>query len=123
MPTLQDLHTAARNWGDRVAPLLRASSRSAGFDTGALSQSIQARTLKPNRFGDIDAGFGLTRHGVFVEKGAGRGYGGKKKNRQMGKGKRKAKPWFNPVIRKEIIKLEEKVGEVYILDVRRALIR
>lgn len=123
-PTIQELHRRARNWGDRTAPLIQSSSRSAAFDTGELARSIQARTLRPNRFGDIDAGFSLVRHGVFIEKGAGRGYGGRKKgNGKMGTGKRPKRPFFNPIIKREILKLEKSVGDVYILDIRRAIIR
>jgi hypothetical protein len=45
-------------------------------------------------------GYKMPRHGVFVEKGVGRGH-------PIGNNglKRKPKPWFNPVIEREVVTL------------------
>lgn len=67
---------------------------------------------------------------VFVHKGAGRGYGGSKtglftradggKGRtnklsmgRMGTGRRKAKPWFNPVIEKQFPELAALIADYH----------
>lgn len=69
------------------------------------------------------------RYLVFIEKGAGRGYGGEKGGTwlnsqservrtnpqslgKMGMGLRPAKPWFNPVIQSEFPKLVEDITQV-----------
>ena len=71
------------------------------------------------------------RTGIYSEKGAGRGYGGKKgskwKNakgeikstnpRSLGKagtGNRKAKPWFNPVVEQFADQLAEKLADEFV---------
>jgi hypothetical protein len=80
---------------------------------------------------------------VFVHKGAGRGYGGGKSGKftnkqggksitntasfgKMGTGKRRAKPWFNPVIEQAFPELENIVtdyrGEKLTLNIQRILI-
>ena len=80
---------------------------------------------------------------VFVHKGAGRGYGGSKTGLfskadgskgktsssamgKMGTGKRKPKPWFNPVVEERFPQLAELVqsyhGEKIVLNIQRVLI-
>jgi hypothetical protein len=51
--------------------------------------------------------FRMPRHMVFVSKGVGRGT----KISQVGSTNRKAKPWFNPVIEKELSKLTDTVAD------------
>lgn len=67
---------------------------------------------------------------VFVHKGAGRGYGGNKSKKftnakggkndtnplsmgKMGAGKRKAKPWFNPVIESQFPVLADLIADYH----------
>lgn len=49
-------------------------------------------------------GVSFERHGVFVEKGVGRGRG-------INSGKTKPKEWFNPVIRDKVPQLASELGE------------
>lgn len=49
-------------------------------------------------------GISFERHGVFVEKGVGRGRG-------INSGKTKPKEWFNPVIRDRVPQLAQELGE------------
>lgn len=83
------------------------------------------------------------RWGVYKEKGAGRGAGGAKGSRwqsrggekttnpnsfgKMNTGNRKAKPWFNPVIKVEHPKLAQDIANITasasIRDVKKWLIR
>lgn len=73
----------------------------------------------------------FSRHGVFMEKGAGRGYGGSKGSvwydakgqrrttnpqsfGKMGSGARIRKPWFNPMVENVLPLLEAQVAQLKI---------
>ena len=88
-------------------------------------------------------GFSFPYYMVFVHKGAGRGYGGRKSGLftkadgskgvtsrsamgRMGTGKRQPKPWFNPVIEEQFPVLAELIqayrGQKVVLNLQRILI-
>ena len=90
-------------WGRRNRSLLKSSQKSAGINkyTGALGRYVQDKYR--SRFNKIDmVGFRMPRHGVFVEKGVGRGHPISSVGAKLG---RKAKPWFNPVLDAQVPKL------------------
>lgn len=77
--------------------------------TGAGIESPRQFRLRVNyrtarQTGEIDKiGFRLMRHGIFVEKGVGRG-------RAIGSGREKPKPWFNPTVSAHIETLADTVA-------------
>jgi hypothetical protein len=138
MPNIDDIHAAARNWSDETAQHLRSSITANGLvDSGALRDSLVGRSaIESRRAETVSAGVRLLRHGVFLAKGARKGQGGKKGSTWRTKSGelRRTNPaslgkatggvnWFNPVIRREVLKLEQAVAEVYILDIKKALIK
>lgn len=90
-------------------------------DSGAGLKSLKTSTRK--NFGEISSvSFKFDRYLVFVNKGAGKGYGGSKGSSwydklgnkhttnsnslsKMGTGNRRAKDWINPVIDEQVPKL------------------
>jgi hypothetical protein len=88
-------------WGKRSHGRLKTQIKSAGIKkyTGSLSRYMRDRYFR--RAGILNAvGFKMPRHGVFVEKGVGRGYPAG--HSKLG---RKPKPWFNPVMEMEVPRL------------------
>jgi hypothetical protein len=53
--------------------------------------------------------FRFPRYGVYVEKGVGRGWPISRAQSSGGLGKRKAKPWFNPVLDKAVPDLADRL--------------
>lgn len=93
--------------GKSIKEKLKASLSDLGIgQTGELFKTINT-TYKKNH-GEIYAvGISITRAGVFVEKGVGRGVpidSAKSNSNIIGRVK---KPWFNPVIEKELPKLAD----------------
>jgi hypothetical protein len=136
---LDDVRKSADNWAAGVEQKLKASLSIAGTDTGAGVQSIDHLTNIV--YGDsVGIWFGFLRYLVMVEKGAGRGHAGKKGSRwrskdgkskktnpasfgKMGKGSRKARPWFNPVLRREIEELANVAAEEFSIQSAKFLIK
>jgi len=99
------------------------------YDTGALEESIGSNTRK--FYGQIDSiSFPFLRYGVFIAKGAGRGYGGligsswynakgelKTTNPlslgKMNSGSRQGDDWYGVVIDEEIPKYKKVAIEYY----------
>lgn len=54
-------------------------------------------------------GFGLLRHGIFVEKGVGRGWPISRAG--SGAGGRVPKPWFNPVVEPAVQELADELAK------------
>ncbi len=83
-------------------------------DTGRLLRSIKGKTKKENGL-IFRVTKEILRHGVFIEKGVGRGYPieSVKGNARaiQGASGRTARPWFNPVLDKDFPRLADKVGE------------
>lgn len=106
-------------WCDQASSDIRIS---AGFISSTLSSSITPRIIS-NRLGEpTTITFSFLRHGIYLEKGAGRGYGGhigsswngKHTNPnsigKMGTGKKPPKQWYNPTIQKDIDSLGDIVA-------------
>lgn len=103
-----------KGWGQNSLQVLRVSLAALNVrERGRLLAELKVRYSK--RYGQVRSiGYQFPRYGVFVEKGAGRGYGGKKGSQwrtngarrrtdpaslgKMGTGRRQAKPWFNPIM-------------------------
>ena len=97
--------------------------------TGVLVQSIRQSTGKSN--GEINkVGLKFARHGIYFEKGAGKGKGGNKGSRwrnptgqlvttksssfgKMNTGDRKAKPWIAPALESARDNIQEVVVDFY----------
>jgi hypothetical protein len=134
---IQQIHHNARNWADRTTPALQASVAGKGLvDTGALQRSIEARTYTNERIQEVRVGFRFLRYGVFVAKGARRGHGGTKgstwrtasgalrRTASTSRGKLMQKQdWYNPIVRRELVKLKEQVGNMMVVEAKRAFIR
>lgn len=138
--TIDEIHLQATLWAGETEAALKSSVSSAGaLDTGALQSSVNKRVIRMNN-GGIAISFGFRRYGVYVEKGAGKGKGGKKGSMwydksgdrrrtdpaslgKMNTGGRKAQKWFNPVLRREMEELADAVAEHIDLQVTKALIK
>lgn len=136
--SLDKIVQTARDWADSTADLMR---QEVSVDTGAGQNSLQNFAWKQRGSqANINISFKFLRYLVMVEKGAGRGHGGKKGSKwttksgekrqtnpdslgKLNKGARKAAPWFNPVVRKEIGALADAVAEVYVIEVKKILIK
>lgn len=97
-------------------------------DKGTLLSSVKNYTREQEGIANrISLSF--SRHGVFVEKGAGRGYGGSKGSTwydskgkrkttnpqsfgKMGSGNRRKRPWFNPTVEMILPLLDEQVDKL-----------
>jgi len=89
-----DIEQVARIWGPKTAGEMRMRIGSLGLvDKSALLNSVRSK-IKRQGGEAVGVAFDLVRHGIYVDKGAGRGYGGKKKNGKMGIGARPARPWL-----------------------------
>ena len=105
-----------KTWG-KSALVLHKAALARSKHSGSLRRGLRVRF--PKRFGAVrSVRFQFPRHGIYIEKGASRGYGGKKGSRWVGPngprrtnpsslgkadaGNRPAKPWYNPVIDRKI---------------------
>lgn len=80
---------------------VRVNGRTFQAKEAVLRESVRTKTHRLARSPHIDrVKIEFSYHGVFVERG-------------KGKGKRTAKPWFNPTIQPEITKLADEVGELW----------
>lgn len=135
---LDKIVQTARDWADSTSDLMR---QEVSVDTGAGRNSLENFAWKQRGSqANINVSFQFLRHLVMVEKGAGRGHGGKKGSKwttkggekkqtnpdslgKLNQGARKAAPWFNPVVRKEVGALADAVAEAYVIEVKKILIK
>lgn len=120
----------AQNWATSVIHEAQ-NTLTAHIDSGELFNSLKSR-VRERRDGSITVSFTLPRYGVFLEKGAGRGYGGAKGSswyrkgdtskriktnpKSLGKmdsGNRKAYPFLNPAIDLKLPDLERTISTSY----------
>lgn len=138
--TIEDVRLQSHAWASATELALKSSIVSAGaYDTGSLQDSVNER-VKEMSNGGIAISFGFNRYGVYVEKGAGKGKGGKKGSMwydksgarrrtnpnslgKMNTGDRRAQKWFNPTLRRETEKLADLVAEIIDLQTKKALIK
>lgn len=135
---LEDLIGTARDWADNTKGHLQ---QAVSVDSGEGRNSIEnfawhTRGTRAN----ISISFQFLRYLIMIEKGAGRGYAGKKGSNwydrkgeykktnpdsigKMGTGARKAAAWFNPVLKLEIVKLADAAAENYVIEVKKLLIK
>ena len=145
-------NAAVRAWGNKMASILRSETRSrfthgkkssftyktgmhAGTTEKKLSNSIRAHFRKETGGEQIDTiGFALERHGVFLQKGVGRGYvlDGTAVNRVAksdpdGAKYRFKENWFNGPVAEKLPELEEIIhkytGDALVLNVKRIFIQ
>jgi hypothetical protein len=113
MSTFDNVNTEIKKWAGSTKDKLVGEMNSLGIKHGKNSpsprpaqQSIKQSTRQ--RAGLINrVGFNIPRHMVYVHKGVGRGTPIEK----AGQTSRKAKPWYNPVIDKNIDALADVVAE------------
>jgi hypothetical protein len=119
----------AKQWGRGSNEALKAAFGGLGVRrTGLLLRELRVRTgMQYGRVNRIT--FGFPRYLVMVEKGAGKGYGGKKGSTwstkgtkrktnpkslgRMGSGPRQARPGFNPTMDKRVPILAKMLAEYY----------
>jgi len=66
---------------------------------GILLRSIRHKLRRNKGISDVAGiAFSMERHGIFLEKGAGRSYGGKKKNGRQGTNLRPRREWLYQTI-------------------------
>lgn len=139
---LETFNKEVRLWAKKVEKALKTSALEA-FDHRektdelfpSLAKSIKAKVYsdKKYRLEARSIGFGMARHGVYLQQGAGRGYGGFKGSKwtdrygtlqrtskeslgKMDTGSRSATDWFNSIIIKYIPDLQ-KIFADYSLDI------
>lgn len=131
-----------RAWGQSTLAVLKSSLAPVGSrGLGTLMRSLRVRFYQ--RYGEIfGLGFQFARHGVFLEKGARKGYGGQKGSRwwkdstmsvrkdgsiqkggwmktnpeslgKMNTGNSRAFQWFNPVVELRMEQLADLVAKHY----------
>jgi len=105
------MNDSARSWARDTRRQLRAAVIGVGaVDTGKLARSIRYGARQS--FGVIHSlSFKFPRHGIFVEKGVGRGWPISGKTAMNSVKARIAKPWFNPTIENNISKLADDLGK------------
>jgi hypothetical protein len=120
---LEAINAACADWTQDTVSILR---NSAPIASGTLKKSIKGR-IRKNKSGDLHSiVFTYARYGVWVEKGAGLGAGGKKGShwyneagdkvktnpKSLGKMgiKRKAREWFEPTIQSRLELLSDILG-------------
>jgi hypothetical protein len=128
---LQKFNDDVKAWAIHATARLKANARMRVVRNLLLSDSIRPNLYYDRQYGkEVNRiGFSFVREGVYIEKGASRGYGGYRGgsswyNRRgqlktteldslmkMGTGRRRANPWFNPVIAQELPYLADLVGE------------
>jgi len=100
-------------WSEKVKGELRSEIDSQGIRHEKRSDSPRAakdsltKTLRKNQGLVERVSYRIPRHMIYVHKGVGRGTPIEK----AGTTKRKAKPWFNPVIERNIEELGDIVAE------------
>lgn len=122
-------NAAVQGWGrDSLGHLQRAMAGLSVRQTGQLARELKVHFGK--RHGQVvNVAYTFPRYAVFVEKGAGRGYGGKKGSQwytggarrrtakeslgRMGSGNRPAKPFFNPTMDERVSALADLVVKYY----------
>jgi hypothetical protein len=128
---LRKFNDDVKAWAIHTTARLKANARMRVVRNLLLSDSIRPNLYYDKQYAkEVNRiGFSFVREGVYVEKGAGRGYGGysggsswyNRKGQlketsesslmKMGTGRRRANPWFNPVIAQELPYLADIVGE------------
>lgn len=128
---LSQFNDDVKAWAMHATSRLKMNARMTVMRNLLLSDSIQPNLYYDNKYGkEVNrVGFSFAREGIYIEKGAGRGYGGYKGgsswyNRKgekqstalsslmkMGTGNRYSKPWFNPIIARELESLADIVVE------------
>ena len=130
---MADFNASIAEWQRITIGSLRANPQRLGIGKGELYESLRPTTHK-NKYGEIDRiGFSFARQGIYIHKGAYRGFGGYKGSRwsyrkatkqgyiytgemrttnpsSIGKlyqSRMKARDWFNPVIERRIERLAE----------------
>lgn len=100
----------AREWADiTIDRWLKKTARLKIGNTGALVRSFTSSVIADAR-GDVQKiAFTFLYYGIFVDMGVGRGTN----LQQVGLTNRKKKPWYSPVVRREIYKLGELMIENY----------
>jgi protoheme ferro-lyase len=126
---LDSLLSVSKDWADDVVDIAKSNTSSSSV-TGALTDSIKRNVKLTNQQTSIRIAFSFARYGVWVEKGAGRGHGGKvgstwrdkhgtrkrtnpKSLGKMDTGARTAAPWLNPPIDDLLPQLEQTVTDTY----------
>jgi hypothetical protein len=126
---LEKFNADIKKWANDTSAELRASVRSKVKRDVVLSASIVPKFGYDRKYGrEVNrVGFSFLREGVYIHKGAGRGYGGtvgskwrtlkgelKRTNPgslgKMGTGNRRPVEWFNPVIERELTVLADIVS-------------
>ena len=130
---MAEFNAAIAEWQRITIGSLRASLQRLGIGRGELYESLRHTTHK-NKYGEIDrVGFSFARQGIYIHKGAYRGFGGWKGSRwsyrkstrrgyiytgemratnpssigRLYQSRMKARDWFNPVIERRIERLAE----------------
>lgn len=137
---LEQSRASAESWAERTEDKIRDNLVAVGaVDTGAGQDSLR-NNVKVLADRSIYIGFRLKRYLVMVEKGAGRGHGGKKGStwtspsgkkmrtnpnslNKMNTGNRKKRPFFNPIIKREIDDLADAVADHFAVEAAGALIK
>lgn len=99
---------------------------SASLQSSTLASSIKPKVVSNSLGEPTRVGFSFLRHGIYLEKGAGRGYGGyigsswgngkrtkSSSKGKMGTGARLPKKWYNPTIQKDIDSLGDIVARYF----------
>jgi len=147
---VETFNADVKKWGRKVAVQLRRvaseefphgktkireykSGLHAGTKEKKLARSIRARYRKERGGEQIDTiGFGLERHGVFLQKGVGRGYvsngsGVSRVAESEPKKYRFKKDWFNHTLDNNIKQLSEIIvhhaGDALVLNTKRMFIQ
>ena len=127
----------AKTWGHTTVVQLKQSA-GGNVDSGELLRSIKFGVNMSKRYGHtIRVTFTFKRHGIFLAKGASRGYGGRgsewitatgekvrtdpKSLGKMNTGNRKAVNWLEPVIKSQLELLAEDVGQIMDTQVQHIL--
>jgi hypothetical protein len=130
---IHEINDIIEEEGKRCVEALKAEASRVGIQghSGGLF-SVKCKFLKIDPSGVITRiRFIFPKYGVIVEKGAGRGYGGYKGSKwktakgivvstnpdslnKMNSGNRKAKEWFNPVIKNFSERLTERLSKYFI---------
>jgi hypothetical protein len=104
-------NASVTDWANRVTSQLKGNISTAGIQGKMLGSSIKPNFKKD--YGEIiRIGFKFHRYGVFVHKGVGRGYhmagsGTMRTAKSETEKERKPKPWFNPVVERNLPALRD----------------
>lgn len=139
-------------WQDETITALRANIRALGIKGDELYNSL-IPTRRTNKYGEINRlGFSFARHGIFIYKGARRGYGGRQGSRwsyrkktkngiintsimretareslgRLSQSRMPERDWFNPVIEARLQKLADicvNYSDTMIIDATKIFIR